>query len=190
MIDRSAAVAAFRSHVNGISRLPLIADEEMRRLFGSEVWQTLARLDRFGDAGALCRECGARCCLVARCELYAPEFGHCPIHRLRPVVCRLHYCHRFQAADPSAQVALSDVFFDSLLTAEREGNALVRLFDSPPLAALASGLVAASGPWLEAVAAGTLSPQEGMNLILREAERVATPLWAIVPPDAGGGWRT
>jgi hypothetical protein len=174
-VNRARATAAFLDRVEFMMRLPFVDDVEMEGLFGAEVAATLLRLDALGAGEGLCRDCASRCCLACRCELYAPEFGRCSVHELRPVVCRLHYCHRFHLPDSSAVVALGDIFFDSLVAADRAGSTKVRLFDSPPLESTAPGLVAVAASLVASVKDGSLDPEHAAGLILAEARRVGTP---------------
>jgi hypothetical protein len=187
-VDSSRAIATFLERVELVTRLPFMDDGEMEGLFGAEVSATLLRLDGLGAAEGLCRDCASRCCLACRCELYTPEFGRCPIHELRPVVCRLHYCHRFHIPDASAVVALGDIFFDGLVAADRAGSTKVRLFDSPPLESTAPGLVAAAVPLVASVKDGSHDPERAAGLILAKACRVGTPHEGralVIVPETG-----
>ena len=174
-MDCARAIGTFLDRAEHLTRLPLIRDGEMEGLFGAEVSAELARLDVLGAREGLCRSCAGSCCLVCRCELYAPEFGRCPVHEIRPVACRLHYCRRFHVPDALAVVTLGDIFFDSLAAADRAGSAMVRLFDSPPLGSAAPGLVAAAVPLVASVKEGSLDPERAAGLILAEACRVGLP---------------
>jgi len=49
------------------------------------------------------------------------------------------------------------------------------LFESPPLAEHAPGLVAATTHWVNAVRRGSLDPEHARKLINREAEKYQTP---------------
>ncbi len=171
MLNQEKAVRNFLEHVDSLTQLPLITDSEMRILFGEEVMAAIEQLDRYNQAERLCSGCESRCCLACRCELYAPEFGCCPIYEYRPVLCRLHFCNDFRAAGNSIIVELGDIFFDSLLAADREGNPRVRLFESPPLTNAAPALVRAASPWVEMVREGTINPDHALSAIIREAQR-------------------
>ncbi len=175
-IDKQRAIDVFLTRIGGLSRLPLVTDDEIAGLYGDEVTATLAELDRANDAGRTCRDCAGKCCHTCGCELYSERFDWCPIHAYRPVVCRLHFCHRFEVAGSRAVTELSDVFFDSLLAAESRGNVRlgderVRLFDSPPLAKDAPQLTAAASDWMSDLDAGTLTPKRVAALLRREAAR-------------------
>ncbi len=183
-IDKQRAVDVFLTRVGGLSRLPLVSDDEIAGLYGDEVAATLAELDRANQAGRTCLDCGGKCCHACGCELYSERFDWCPIHAYRPVVCRLHFCHRFDVAGSRAVVELSDVFFDSLLAAEgrsaegrsdeRLGDERVRLFDSPPFERNAPQLTEAASGWMNGLDAGTLSPKRVARLLRREATRFRT----------------
>ena len=180
-IDKQRAIDIFLTRIGGLSRLPLVTDDEIAGLYGDEVAATLAELDRANHAGRTCRDCAGKCCHACGCELYSERFDWCPIHAYRPVVCRLHFCHRFEAAGSRAVTELCDVFFDGLLAAEgrraesrgdvRLGDETVRLFDSPPLAKNAPRLTVAASGWMNALDEGTLSPKRVAGLLRREAAR-------------------
>jgi len=170
-MDKAKAISDFLESVENLSRLPLITGPEMNDLFGDEVAAAVADLNRHNREEQVCWQCTNRCCPIAGCELYAPQFRHCPIHHLRPVVCRLHFCHRFQTDGSSLIKELGDIFFDSLLAADRYGSPRVRLFDSPPLAATAPALIAVTSPWVKAVQEGDLDPEYAGKLIQQEADK-------------------
>lgn len=170
-MDKKRAIENFLEHVEYLDRLPLITDGEMDGLFGEEVSAAVAGLNNYNQAKEICMNCESRCCQATGCELYAAQFERCPIHDFRPVVCRLHFCHRFYDAGSSLLKELGDIFFDSLLAADRDGSTKVRLFDSPPLARCSPDLIAVTSPWVEAVREGSLSPEYAGELIRREAEK-------------------
>ena len=146
----------------------------MAELYGKEVAAALDSMAQYDREEQVCRRCERRCCLAAHCELYAPHFSRCPIHELRPLVCRLHFCDKFPIAASPVMRELDDIFFDSLLAAERAVTPQVRFFDSPPLIRVAPDLVAATGPIMTAVRDGALLPAEAEKLIRREAEKYKT----------------
>lgn len=170
-MDKKKAINSFLEHVDKLQRLPLITDSEMLKLFGEEVATAVAEIDRFNHEGQICSRCQSRCCPVAGCELYALEFGQCPIFEFRPVLCRLHFCHKFNDAGRSMIIELGDIFFDSLQAAEQAGSDRVRLFESPPLTRHAPGLITATAPWVDAVRKGSLNPEYAIELICVEAEK-------------------
>ena len=173
-MNKKKAIASFLEYVEQLPRLPLITDSEMHRLFGEEVTAAVAEMDRVNREEQICLLCQSRCCLACGCELYAPDFGQCPIYKFRPVLCRLHFCHRFNSASRSVVIELGDIFFDSLLAAEQAGITRVRLFESPPLAKDAPGLVAVTAPWVDAVIKGSLNPEYARKLIYMEVEKHQT----------------
>jgi len=174
-MNKEKVVACFLEHVEQLSRLPLITDSEMDELYGQEVAAAVAEMDRVNREEQVCLQCQSRCCPVCGCELYAPQFGQCPIYDFRPVLCRLHFCHRFNTAGRSVIVELGDIFFDSLLAAEQAGSDKVRLFESPPLARHAAGLTTAAAPLVDAVRKGSLDPEYARKLINQKAEKYQTP---------------
>jgi hypothetical protein len=174
-MNKKKAIASFLEYVEQLSRLPLITDSEMHRLFGEEVTTAVAEIDRVNREEQICLLCQSRCCLACGCELYAPEFRQCPIYEFRPVLCRLHFCHRFNSAGRSVVVELGDIFFDSLLAAEKAGIARVKLFESPPLARHTPGFIKTTASWVDAVRKGSLSPEYARKLICLEAEKYQTP---------------
>jgi hypothetical protein len=174
-MNKEKAVARFLEHVEQLSRLPLITDSEMYELYGEEVSAAVAEMDHINQEERFCLDCQSRCCLACGCELYAPQFDQCPIHSFRPVLCRLHFCHRFNTAGRSIVVELGDIFFDSLLAAEQAGITKVRLFESPPLTVHAPGLITATAPLMDAVRTGSLDPKHAKKIINQEAAKYQPP---------------
>jgi len=175
-MNKKKAVASFIEHVEQLSRLPLITDSEIYTLYGEEVAAAVVKMDRVNREEQICLNCQSRCCPVCDCELYAPQFGRCPIYDFRPVLCRLHFCHRFNTPGRSVVVELGDIFFDSLSAAEQAGSDKVRLFESPPLARHAAELTTATAPLVDAVRKGNLDPEQARKLIVQEAEKYHTHL--------------
>ncbi len=173
--DRNKAVASFVAHLPGLSRLPLVSDDEMARLFGPEVTSALAELDRHNQVAGHCLTCADRCCRLVGCELYAPELHRCPIQAFRPALCRMHFCHRFAGVYRPLVKELGDIFLNSLLAASPLDTERVKLFDCPPFDPYAPGLVAAVGAWVRAVTEGRLSETAALALAHSEAERYRTP---------------
>lgn len=95
-------------------RLPFLTDAEMADLFGPEVEEALRRLDGVNTSGGICRECAGLCCSQMRCEIYAAEFGRCPIRQFRPVLCRFNYCHRYGKEHEDAAKTLIQVAVDTV----------------------------------------------------------------------------
>ena len=140
-LDVDRAVASFLKHFEGLSRLPLISDAEMLRLFGQEVIAGLAEMEAYNRREKLCQDCAARCCRLVDCELYAPDFGRCPIYSRRPVLCRMHFCQKFVPRYGTLVKEAGDVFLESLLAAEKIDGRRARFFDSPPLFQLVPRMV-------------------------------------------------
>lgn len=168
-MDREKAISNFLERIEQLEQLPLITDLEMNWLYGEEVAAALSELESLNREKQICTECRDRCCQTCSCELYAPQFRQCPIYEFRPVVCRLHFCHRFQARGSPLIKELADIFFESLLAADREGSSRVRLFDSPPLSTTAPDFVAVTSPRVNAVRDGSLKPESAAELIRQEA---------------------
>lgn len=170
-MNKEKAIGNFLERVEQLSHLPLITNLDMDNLFGEEVTAVLAELSRLDREEQICLHCQNRCCQTSSCELYATRFSQCPIHDFRPLVCRLHFCHRFHLADSSLVKELGDIFFDSLLAADRAGSTRVRFFDTPPLATSAPELIAVTSPWVNAVREGSLNPEYASKLVRQEAEK-------------------
>jgi len=174
-MNKKAAISRFNEYISRLSRLPLITDDEMNELFGEEVAAALVRLSILDRKERLCSSCLDKCCRIIKCELFTSRFEQCPIHELRPALCRLHYCRAFGPEHDAIIKELGDIFFDSLAEAQHRGSARVDWFDSPPLAAACPELVKAASQWVEAVANGTLDHQRASQMIREEAEKHRTP---------------
>lgn len=133
-MNKEKAIRSFLAHVEQLRRLPLITGSEMTDLFGEEVTGALAELDYHNQKERVCLDCKNRCCQTIDCEFYAQQFSRCPIHDFRPVLCRLHFCHRFHISGNSLIEELGNIFLDSLLAVERYNARIARMFDNPPLA--------------------------------------------------------
>jgi len=131
--DIGQEVACFLRGYDRLVGLPLISDAEVDGLFSPILLQTLAQLRQYDQNEQICAACSERCCALIRCELYDPALGVCPAFNLRPLLCRMHYCHKFEAHSKAIKV-IGDIFLESLLAAERQGSRKTALFDSPSLA--------------------------------------------------------
>jgi len=173
MMNKTKVINSFLEHMEQLSRLPLITNWEMSELFGEEVVTALMQLDHFNQEKEVCLHCESKCCQAIDCEFYAPQFNNCPIFDFRPVVCRLHFCHRFyiSTTDSSLIKVLGDIFFDGLLAADRDGSSRIRLFDCPPLGRVAPKLTAVTTPWVNAVRQDNLSPEQAKELIYQAADK-------------------
>lgn len=181
VMDKAKSIQTFLERVKQLTRLPLITDAEMDTLYGEEVTAALDELARLNEKEQFCQNCQTRCCPAVKCELYAPQFSRCPIYEFRPPICRLHYCHRFFANGDTLLKEMSDIFFDSLLTADKLGSAKARLFDCPPLTICCPDLVTVTAQWINSVREGTLDPEEAIRLIRQEAEKYRTPVSQLSP---------
>jgi len=152
-------------------RLPFITDDEMELLFGEDIFSVLTRLSRYDVEKRLCVNCVKRCCLVVHCELYDTQFPECPIFNLRPVVCRLHYCHLFQKDCGQMVEEVSDIFFACVMAAESSGILSAKLFDSPPLVRCAPEFVSRIDKIMQSVRNHTLNLQRAVEAINVEAEK-------------------
>lgn len=175
LIDRNKTVACYIKNVQTLTRLPFVTDEEMSRLFGEDVENVLLQLAQYDKETQLCADCQKRCCPVAHCEIYDVAFPACPIYPLRPVVCRVHYCHLFQQDRGSLVEALSDIFFDCMNAAEAAGIPHTRLFDSPPLARCAPEFVVNAQPFLQQFRDGKISAEQAAAEMMAIAEKHRSP---------------
>jgi hypothetical protein len=170
-LDVAKAVNTFLENFENLSHLPLITDTEMDRLFGQEVQAGLAELERYNRQGNVCRNCPSKCCRLVDCELFAPELTQCPVYPLRPVLCRMHFCHQFDTEYKTLVKETGDVFIESLLAAERRASRKARFFDCPPLSQLAPGLVTAITPLIKAFREGRLKEAAALDLIQAETSK-------------------
>ncbi|RLC91140.1 MAG: hypothetical protein DRI39_10720 [Chloroflexi bacterium] len=169
-MDKGKAIGTFLAHVDRHGQLLLLTDAEMEELFGREVASILAELERFSQEENVCSGCGGDCCRDIGCELYAPGFDRCPIYQVRPIVCRLHFCHRFDGAYKSMVIELRDIFLGCFRAVELWNGAYLKWLDVPPLAGAAPELVGGLSVWVEGVRKGTLEPGQAVGLIRRQAE--------------------
>jgi len=169
-MDRGKAISNFLSLVDRFGQLLLITDEEVEKLFGEEVVAALAELDRFDLENGICSSCGGDCCRDMGCELYTPMFKRCPLYDLRPIICRLHFCHRFDAAGKSLVIELRDIFFGCFRAMDLWDSASSRSLDVPPLAGASPELIAALSPTMAAMQQGSLDPESAAELIRRQAK--------------------
>ncbi len=170
-LNISEAVKTFLSSFKSLSRLPLITDAEMDRVFGKEVSTALAKLYSFNEEQEICRGCLSRCCLLVHCELYDPRLVRCPIYTCRPVLCRMHFCDRYTRIFDLLVKDIGDIFLESLSAAERLDPRTAGLLDSPPLGRPVSRLTNAILPVINSVGDGCLDEASGQKLILDEVEK-------------------
>ena len=149
----------------------LVTSDEMKDLFGEDVVASIAELDAFGREAGVCASCGGSCCADIGCELYVPEFGQCPIYEYRPLLCRFHFCHRFDAHGRDLVIRLRDFFLRCYTAISCGGSTMAESWNIPPLKEVCPDFVSASAVWVEAVRGGRISPEQGLGLIRQEAER-------------------
>jgi hypothetical protein len=170
-VDRGKAIASFLNHFEQLARLPLITDQEMKNLYGDEIELAILEMDRLNQENQLCLNCDRNCCQEYSCEFFAPQFGWCPVFHIRPVICRIHFCQRFQPAACLTIMELYDIFLDSLDIAAKSGSTKVGLFEIPPFISFAPQLISAIAPLVQAVREGNLDPENGRQQILLQAMR-------------------
>jgi hypothetical protein len=167
-LNRDAAITNFIEHVDHLASLPFITDQEVERLYGEEVAAALGELERINLAEKICRRCESNCCQTHGCEFYAGQFRQCPIHDLRPAICRFHFCEKFHAAAAPNVEELSEIFLYSLSTASASGSQAVKFFNPPPFAGAVPGLVETVTPAVEKVRSGKLKPGCGQRRVREE----------------------
>lgn len=160
--------------VDCLPRLPFVTDLEVKELYGEEVAATLGELERINQKGGICQQCDSNCCQKYGCEFYAPQFSQCPIHDLRPVICRFHFCEKFQIAGRSIIKELSEIFLYSLSVAAANGSRRVIFFNSPPFADVSPKLVEVISPLVNGVQLGKLKPRYGQRRIRQEVMKYGT----------------
>jgi hypothetical protein len=169
-MDKGKAIDRFLSRADQLGQLLLVSNDEVEKLLGEEVAAALAEMESFSHEQQLCSQCGGDCCRDIGCELYAPQFSQCPIQDLRPLVCRLHFCHRFDAAYKSLVMELRDVFLGCFQAVDLWDGSYLKWLDVPPLAGASPELISTLSHWVEKVRDGTLDPGQAVELIRREAE--------------------
>jgi len=157
-MDKARAIDRFLGRVDQFRQIALVTDEEMTQLFGGEVAQSLAQLERFAAENRMCADCGGVCCRDIGCELYAALFSQCPIHEYRPIACRMHFCRRLDDPYRSLIIELRDVFVGCYRAMDFWPGASLRSLDTPPFGEVCPRFVAAVAPWVNAVRQGSLAP--------------------------------
>jgi len=131
----------------------------------------MAAFDSFSQDSGLCASCGGECCREIGCEVYSPLFQECPIHDTRPLLCRFHFCHRFDALGKGLVIALRDVFMACYTADQISRGTIARSMSVPPLDNGCPVLAANVQPVIESVRDGRITPDEGIDLIREEVER-------------------
>ena len=103
--------------------------------------------------------------------MYSPLFEECPIHATRPLLCRFHFCHRFDAVDKTLVIALRDIFLACYTAHQISSGTIAEAMSIPPLETACPVLVANIEPVLEAVREGKIDPRDGAESIRKEVER-------------------
>lgn len=170
-MDKGKAINTFLDRVDQFAQIVLVTDKEIDDLFGEEVTTALTELEHFGKENHICSDCEGLCCSDIECELYAAQFGHCPIYPYRPIACRLHFCHRFDALHRSIIIELRDVFVGCFRAMDFSNSPNLRSLDSPPLKDVCSEFVAEVNLSVNSVRDGKLSPEHAIETIRREAEK-------------------
>jgi hypothetical protein len=171
--DITHEVECFLNGYDRLVKLPLISDAEVESLFSAELLAALERLRQHDLAEGICAGCSNRCCGIINCELYDPAFGVCPAFSLRPLLCRMHYCHKFEGCREEIKI-IGDIFLEGLLAMERQGNPKTALFDSPPLAQAAPALAGKITALTAAFKEGRLDRTAAITAIQTEAENYRT----------------
>ena len=170
-LDETRAIATFMEAVGRFAQVALLTDGEVRELFGEETAAALVAFDRFSDENGICASCGGVCCSEIGCEVYSPLFEECPIHATRPLLCRFHFCHCFDAVDKTSVIALRDIFLACYTADQISSGTIAKSMSVPPLEAACPALVANIQPMLDAVREGKLNPEDGADLIRKEVDR-------------------
>jgi hypothetical protein len=170
-VDETRAIATFMGAVGRLAQVALLTDGEVRELFGAETAAALVAFGRFSDDNGICASCGGVCCSEIGCEVYSPLFEECPVHATRPLLCRFHFCHRFDALDKTLVIALRGIFLACYTADQVSGGTIAESMSVPPLEAACPALVANTQPLVDAVREGEISPQDGAELIRKEVER-------------------
>jgi hypothetical protein len=167
--DIGKEVERFLSGYDRLVRLPLISDAETERLFSPQFLQTLEQLRQYDQAERICSGCAGLCCGTIHCEVYDPAFGICPIFSLRPLLCRLHFCNKFDKYREEVKI-IGDIFLESLLEIGKQGSFKANLFDSPPLAPAVPAMTGKIMPLMTAFREGRLDRSASLRAILAVAE--------------------
>jgi len=139
-LDLDNAIAGFLDYFSRLAYLPFLSDREAGFIFGPEVTEAIASLDRYNREKQICAACGYRCCLRVKCEFYDPAFSRCLVESYRPALCRLHFCDEFNRHDAPLVHFLGDFYLESLLAAAKTDPARANLFDCPAFRPLAPQL--------------------------------------------------
>lgn len=170
-LDETRAIATFLDGVGRFAQVALLTDAEVGELFGPETVAAMAAFDSYSRESGLCASCGGECCREIGCEVYSPLFQQCPIYDNRPLLCRFHFCHRFDQVDKGLVIALRDVFMACYTADQISSGTITGSMSVPPLENGCPILAANVQPVADSVRDGSLSPGEGIRLIREEVER-------------------
>ena len=95
--------------------------------------------------------------------MYDASFGGCAVNSLRPALCRLHFCDKFENECGPLVKILGDIYLESLLAAAKIDSALADLFDCPTFLPLTPHLVSLIIPVLDDARAGRLPEREAFQ---------------------------
>ncbi len=181
-MDKARAINTFLERVDRFSQIALITDKEMENIFGEEVTMVLTQMEHFMTENRTCSDCGGVCCRDIGCELYAAQFGRCPIYEYRPIACRMHFCHRLDDPYRPLIIELRDVFVGCHSAMDFSDNSNLRSLDSPPLGEVCPEFVAAVRSYTDLVRNGKLRPDHAAQTVCGEAERYRGHCTAKRPP--------
>jgi hypothetical protein len=167
--DIAREVEGFLNGFELLIRLPLISDGELNGLFSAGLLHSLEEINQYNKAERICANCSDRCCGLIKCELYHPDFGTCPAFNLRPLLCRMHYCHKFDFFREEVKI-IGDIFLECLLAAQQKDRRKTGLFDSPPLGPAAPALAAKILPLTAAFKEGRLDKTMALSAIQAEVK--------------------
>jgi hypothetical protein len=176
--DVATAVNCFLANFRKVRYLPFIADAEAEALLGAEVSAALVELDAYNRQNQVCHGCQGHCCPRVKCELYDVRFSGCPVEAFRPVLCRLHFCDKFNQAHGPLVKILGDIYLESLLAAAKIDAVTAAMFDCPAFTPRAPQLVSLIARPLDKARSGQLTEESARQeiLILIEANALAKNL--------------
>ncbi len=168
-MDSSYAIESFLRQVDHFPQVVFVDYGLIQQLFGKEVSDALHRMEAFAARERVCDDCGGLCCQDVGCELYAPHFTICPIHRVRPIVCRFHFCHKFDVFDKPAVLQLRDIFLGCYMALDNWGHDNLRALDIPPLSTVVPEFTHRITPWVEEARDRQADPDEVARMVYAQA---------------------
>jgi len=170
-MDKGKAISQFLERVDTYGQIILVTEKEVADLFGEELMMVLGQLESYAHENQLCADCGGQCCDDIGCELFATQFARCPIYFLRPIACRLHFCHKFDSEHKATIIELRDVFFGCYKAVDFSASPNIASLDTPPFTSHSSELIARVIPLVAAVRHGNSAPDEVVRLLMKEVDR-------------------